>query len=578
MRFEKSPYAIRGLELVYSAQEDMTFFVWRLRDGINTEDVYFELYEDGDFRVVDLADTAYPAEPYVCGDGYLCYQYQRDGRFEWPRDVERPLRSVHVDEGVYAGGVPDVQAAEFTLEVDPIGLDNNVALDFRLGDWFARNGVPMRRGFEYQLVSAQAPYGQGSARNCDAPGDEGWAVAADPRREPIDHDWVETPKCFALRPVHTSGRGRILLAPVRPSAELFFERQDYIPLEERPPVLYAYLIDMLIRGTRLCTQTKDGLVGAVDEWVGRRDPRAVRLGRFTPIDSETGRPADGCSQTAEQSYPILQLSEALTAAAEPFDPVRVRFVLVYINNVALPPGERVLLQFLLLQQQLAEATNVVPYTLAIGSNDILNAFGPMVDLPLPGPSIGFDDTIGFRPLSDRTLLGDIRAWAETTIPFRTQLHDETTQVTIREPVRADARPEFFKICRSRSDFPDLSGVLDLPEEPLPLDPEEALFGEQGILAVGPGFGGMEFDPPDDEMFIYPWPRQGEPYYRLGLLEQVLVPFTEYFAITTSTSVEACTRFCTFPFRKAGVGRNPPTDFESWLSVSDCQEEQTQGAP
>ena len=81
MRFEKSPYAVRGLDVVYSEQEDLTFISWRLRDDADPNRVSFELNQGGQWLPLDLTRAPFPAEPFECDGDYLCFQYQLSGRY-----------------------------------------------------------------------------------------------------------------------------------------------------------------------------------------------------------------------------------------------------------------------------------------------------------------------------------------------------------------------------------------------------------------------------------------------------------------------------------------------------------------
>lgn len=518
--FEKSPYAVRGLDIVYSRQEDATFFSWRLRRTADPRSVTFELYQDGDFQPIDLADTLFPADPYECGKTYLCFQYQLPGRYTWPEDV-RPLRSVHDDEGLYAGAVPVFQQVDITFGIDPIALGRNERIDPRRYDWFADNGVPLERAYEWQLTeSSRATYKGGDTSQCGGVaaaewGEMGATVA------PASPEWVERPRCMASRPVRTDAAGVVRNVPFTPSAVLAGEQQDYVPLEERPPIIYAYLIDTLIKSQTRCDRAISGIASVVDEKIGERAPGSIRLGSFTPLDPQTGRPRSGCEQASDQDYPVRQIVEALKQAAAGFEPQRVRFVLIYINNVDLPVSERVQTQLQELLFEVNSIENVLLYGWAIGSNLVIDLFG-------------WDDSLGWAPIDDEIFIEDLKAWGDRALPFRTMLHDDQTEILINKPVTAVARPNFFKMCATT------------PE-----------------VVVGVGLGDGQIAPAGE--VYYPWPESGSPHYWALLDEQVLIENGFYQRVRVSSSVETCERFCDMPFR-ASSG----TDYTNWLETERCQ--------
>ena len=525
VRFEKSPYAVRGVDVVYSEQEGMTFLSWRLRAGADPDLVEFELYQDGDYRPIDLERTAFAAEPFECEEFYLCFQYQLPGRYVWPEAIERPLRSIHVDEGLYAGSEPRLYEAEITFGIDPIALGRNSSIDPRRLDWFELNGVPLERDYQWQLTASSrqaylTPETQ-QGGECEAASPSAWRAMGE-RVEPGDPGWIERPVCMAARPVHRADQGIVRNVPFPPAPMLAAEQQDYVPAEERPPILYLYLIDTLIRSQTRCDRTLNAIVGRVDANFGARAPDALRLGRFTPLDPQIGRPLSGCEQRADQDYPVQQMLDAIKRAAAELEPQRVRLVLVYLNNVDLPPSDRVFNQLQLFIFALQEIENVVPYTFVLGSQTIIE--------------LGeWSQTLGWSPIDDEIFLASIKAWGDITLPFRTMLHDAETAVQINRPVPASERPELFKLC----------SVTPGP-----------------LLAVGlPASERLALP----TSVVYPWPEASNPDYLVLLPDQVLIPNLQYQRLQVSVVVEVCERFCDHPFRTSrGV------DLEGWASEPRCQ--------
>lgn len=519
IRFERSPYAIRGLDIIYSRQEDVTFFIWRLKKGIDPELVSFELHQDGEYKPIDLTQTLFPAEPFECDDAYVCFQYQITGRYEIDDEI-LPMRSIHVDEGLYAGTVPREQFANVTFSAQPVAIDNNARIDLGLRDWFEIRKIPFKRSFQWQLVFSAAPYGQGPPGECGTAQADSWRAYASP--VDVDYSWVESPRCLILRPVRRDNNSRSVIVPFKPTAELYNEQQDYLPPEKRPPVVYLYLVDLLIRSSKRCEEAKTGIQSTFDRNIGLRAPNAVRLGTFTPLDTQTGQPQTGCNQAANQDYPVREMVEAIKQAAGSLEPERVRVVFVYLNNVELPPSQRVADQLFLLTAELALINNILPYTVVVGSNVVMALQE-------------WDSTIPWRPINDPTFFGDIKNWVDANVAFRTMVHDVNTEIVIRQPVPAPRRPKHFKLCTATPN---------------------SVYG----IGLTPGQTDLPIGLP-----YYDWPPADEPHYGIVLEEQDLVPFSQYNRQRVSVVIETCDRFCDFPFRQEGG-----QDYPNWLEIGACQ--------
>ena len=517
VRFERSPYAVRGVDVVYSVQEDLTFIVWRLRRGIDADLVRFELFQDGEFRALDLKNTAFPAEPYECETSYVCFQVQLEGEYTFPDDV-LPLRSIHEDEGLYAGTVPRVQRVTQTFSADPVALANNTRIDLGRQDWFELNGVPLERDYQWQLVGSRGGYGERPSVLCDPTG--AWSAFSPVIN--IDPQWAEAPKCLVLEPRREDRQGARVTIPFKPGPVLAVEEQAYLPDEARPPVLYLYLIDLLIRSESRCAEAKRVIQSQLDKDISSRAPIVKRLGSFTPLDTQTGDARDGCKQAGDQDYPIVQMVDVIKQELARYAPQRVPVVLIYMNNVELPPSQRSIDALAQLFFEVEFSSNGVLFTMALGSNVILELIPWSLGVP-------------WRPINDDTFTGDLKTSVQKTVPFRTMEHDDDTRVIIRQPVEAATRPDRFKACTVTP---------------------QTLIG----LALEPG--GDLFFPGQPS---YPWPRAGEPAYTIFLDEQVVLPFAEYQRQNVSFVVETCQRFCDFPFR-LGNGTVAP----SWENERACQ--------
>jgi hypothetical protein len=542
VRFERGPYAIRALEVVYSAQEDLTFFSWRLREDARLDRVEFELFDDGDFVPIELEEAPFPADPYRCGK-FWCFQYQVPGEYQVPEEYPSPMRSVHDDQGVFMGSPERSHRVETTFGIDPIGLDQNEAIDPNRFDWFADNGIRFRRDYEWQFTDWED-------NACAEPSAGQWQPMVNP--VDVSHAWTDravagTGICFNARPLRADADGAVVQAFMVPSAETTFETQSYVPPRQNSPIVWGMLVDLEIPNETRCRQVKGRIIDIVEAAIEARGD-AQKLGIYTPTDPETGEELGGCDQAPERDYPFEQmLRDAKTVQSEEA-PTEVKVMWVFVNNIELPPPERVLEQLQLfglalalgggdLGEELPPGVDMIPdeelgefadlavpaYTWAIGSNVFMNLFP-------------WNVTTGWRPVEDKTLTADVKSVAKRTLPFATMLHEPMTEVEIQRPAEAESRPLYFKTCSAT---------------PVPLD------------AVGVIPGQPQYGPAD----TIPWPEFDDypPYYRVTLEEQRLVPRTAYIRRRLEVVVEVCTAFCDGPFRTRGG-----EDYTNWRGIGVCR--------
>ncbi len=492
IEFESGPYVVRDLEVVYSEQEQTTFFVWRLRDDAVLERVDFELYRDGDYEPIDLQQTRFPAEPYGCGDGRICFQYQVSGEYELP-DGPSPIRSRHASEGTFAGPEVTKRRVEETFDIEPVAVERNEAVAPRRFDWFAEEDVPLRRGFEWRFVPADGD-------ECGQ-GDGSWQGLSAPTG--VDYAWVERSVCFAVRPEAARGEVVRVAEPLSPSAETYAERQTYTPDRIDAPIAYGIVLDLSVPNEQRCEQVQQTLLDRLRSAVEGRG-ESQELGVYRPRSGSDGEPLDGCNQQPGRQLPLAEMSTDASRVAAELSPPEVRVLWIYANNINLEPRDQIRDQLDRWKGGFGEGSDVALFNWAIAANAIL-ATG------------GWDYTTGWRPVEDETLAGDIRSFADNYLPFATMDHEAETEVAI-EPVEGADDPEAFKVCRA-SPFP---------------------VAEIGVRS---GEGGYDAESPH-----VPWPEQGEPYYRVEIPPQHLVPRSQYVVREVELVVEVCERFCDHRFR------------------------------
>lgn len=518
VKFERGPYAVRDVRIAYSSQEDVTFYSWRLRDDAALDSVRFELWDNENeaFVPIELSQAIFPAEPYPCGDGFLCFQYQVDGLAE-PAE-ESPIRSVHDDFGAFAGPPPRFEFTSQTFTARPLAIDNNRSIDPRFDRWFEAADFPLKREFEWRWADPQDDQICPPATEFVENDSGDWQLASEPIE--VDYSWTTEQSCMVLRPRRT-GPTTPVVGRLRPSAETTVVQQPYVPPRIIAPSLYSVLIDLEIPNAERCAQVKDFLLGTIERAVAARGEHE-RLGVYTPIGDD-GLPTAGCRQGPRDIYPIDQMLADATAAERQVAPNDARLLLIYINNVEVPPGDTIVNQFLELLSSLFEQTELARFTWAIGSNTVLDL-------------VAWDYQTGWRPIEDETLREDIVSFTRAALPFSSMDHSPTKEIGITAP--EDVEPEYFKLCQT-SPFPWSS------------------------VGVTPGFPQFDRRTPAVE-----WPDNTTPFYTVSIEPQRLVAETEWVRRRVVATIEYCTAFCDGPFRSESG-----EDYPSWLSpgVADPME-------
>ena len=364
-----------------------------------------------------------------------------------------------------------------------------------------------------------------------------------------DPTWVDSPSgvCLSLRPDRSDDNGVVLSTVLSPSAETRFETQVYVPEVYSAPIVYGVLIDLEIPNDMRCEQVKTWLEDQIDSAFQARGD-VQQLGIYTPMSSNTLEPLTGCEQESNQDYPVETMLADARRAHAMIEPNAVRVVWVYVNNVDLPPSERLLDRVVQLGAALEFDDGLEKYTWAIGSNGIIGSdqeetipIGEDAGFPIDPsefPSRAWDFTTGWRPIEDDTFRADLRSFARNVLPFKTMLHDDSTPVPITSP--SGRVPERFKLCQTT---PVAYFGITIPSS-------NAIYGPLSTSL--------------------PWPNESEPSYSVELGEQYLVASDDFADLRVSAVVEFCDRFCPARFQTLGGAR-----FDSWqqTGMEVCQWQQ-----
>ena len=523
VEFEPSPYAPRDVDVIYSQQEDLTFLFWKIKSSADLDLVRFEWWnpEEEEWQTINLNQTRFPATPYECkNEKFWCFQYQFQGQVQWDREV---IRSLHEEGGVF--GLLDLRqrVIDLTFDHDPIALNLNVQFDPNRFDWFAENGLTLKREYEWRLHPSSVLEPQLlTLDSCLLDSSQTWRSLKEPF---FPQEWEEKVWCLNLRPISNQGTTVEVLKPMPPSARLISARQSYSPPVLYPPVLFATLTDMYVKSNSRCNQYKQEIVVPFRRLFRQQTPNVSEhdLGDFFPLEGDTLEELSGCKQEFRRQYPLSTLGNALQTKINELSPQDVVVYLVYVNNLVSSLDPELQNQLTLLVSPLVNRPSVRLYSAAVGSIPQLNP----------------DLQIGWRSLSDDSFADEIESRLEEDLPFMTT--DFVVGQTAIDLVAPNSKfnPQYFKVCQLNTQGNALASLLRVNID------------EQ-----------LDFFPPQTE---YPWGEQTDPALFLDLPTQDRVEAYTYQKTRVQIQYEVCTRFCDLPFRRRGN-----IDERSWLGNSNCQ--------
>lgn len=506
IRFQISPYAPRGVDVVYSAQEDITFFVWRLEGHITPSRVSFELFENGEYRPIDLLAAPFAAEPFDCDRLYLCFQYQVPGKWEVPD--RPPLRALDRKLGVFDSSAARYREVETTFDIDPFPVENNSRARPELFDYFREAEIPIKREFQWTLSSRQD-------ENCTFFGPP-WSTLQS--RVTLPQEWTKTPHCFLVQPRHREDNGARVARPLLPGAVLYTERLDIpLPLKGHHTFV-AFLGDTQILNRGRCETIFSTIETTVlDAFEEARAPY-TNLGLFRPLDPN-GEEASGCDQDADETYPLFELfSEVTTEQALRGD--EVVFLLVYLNNVELPPSNQKIEDTIDFFETFEDMEEIELITWSIGSNLINFSFPWNVTTPwMPIETRDFSDVLE----------------AAVTYRFPYQSHDLLMGSDLELPKpNQSSGPEYFKVCLTN---PDLEAIRT-----------NRLYSFNLLRRA------------------FPWPEQDNPILTFDFVPRRFIPFAEMPRYRFTGIFDFCDDYCDSTFEGPDRARYP-----SWInSEGVCQ--------
>lgn len=497
VEFERSPYAPRDVDVVYSAQEDITFFVWRVEDEVDFDRVDFEILDGGSYDTVDLADVPFPSEPYECEPEHYCVQYQRPGRWT-DEQVPVPIRAIDERHGTFESTPTRFHHVDETFSIEPLAVDNNVAAKARLDDWFARNGIPLRRSFQWALID------RSTSDTDDCPTDpiDQWDRLEN--RVDLPQGWRESTPCFAVRPDRRDRPGTEIRRPLIKAPMLFADDIERLIPEIKHPTLVAFLVDLEIASDQRCEDAVQSIRQTIFDELDERDTAYVDLGIHRPIAFGQAE-YSGCDQSDSARYPVDDILIAADEEAAHFERPTT-LVVVYLNNLELEPSmdKMIDLQPLFGPPEPGFAQpdgDPHIFTWSIGANTI-NFLFP------------WQHTSPWSALEDENFLPSIENTTSHYFPLRSADFGLGDSISLPAPEASDS-PKSFRLCTFS---PDPHSVRIPPSSPLTYSGD-----------------------------TWPWPGQGQPELYFPIEPQNFVAYDAFRETRVTGIYEVCTMHCENPF-------------------------------
>jgi len=517
VHFVPAPFTPQKVEVVYSAQEDVSIIRWRVSSPNPLPDTQFQLDGPGGFQPIDFAQSYYTGGVNGCTDGVgACAQFVVRGHYDITAH-SHPVRAVHDLYGLLPGAAAKTRTVPTTLKLDAFFKPHNDFVLTPLMDAVASDGP---YSFPRPFERAMWPTAGLCVSNI-------WP--ADVTFSPLGDGGGFAPEapltdvglyCVAARPRAVDGStGVVVEARVATLPEVTTGEVTYVPPIEKAPVIYQIILDLEIPVADRCTAAIDTIQALLRKhMVGG----GVPVYQLPTINLATGDGSPGCSQVNGRTFSATDVAQAVKDLVATLPEVHQRYHLLYFNNLHALLPDTLTQSF----QTLAAAMGPPPgYDLAMVSwlfNPGEAAASTNVSWSLMSHWIAADDP---------TFESDIQTYTDPTLPYTTEIDDFKPIAFLPDDLVQQHAGKLVKICSSSPQvFPvsgDGSGLLGEPS--------------------------WTIDP------------ASPPSYLVQLPPQVAVPSSQFVGNSVKVAYQICDRYCLdHPYLTDGG-----TGVDSWAPSSLC---------
>jgi hypothetical protein len=537
--FVPSPYTPQDVDLVYSAQEDITVVRWRISSTVpNDPNLQFQILGPQGFETIDFSQSVFtPAGGTVCGDGVgSCFQYVVRGRYE-TFTKGRPIQAVHATLGAFTGDVATVDSVPQTLGVVSFFHSGNQQVTVNITDQVASDGP-----YVYPRTYTEGMWPtNGLCVSDSAPAGVSFSPL-DPTTGSFPPDTTATNGaltdagiyCVAVSPVPNDA-GTLTLAETRIATrpEVVTLKQTFTPPTITSPVMYQIVLDLDIPITDRCASSSQKIEALVDEYMNKATmngamevkklPTVYLAGDDPSLADGSGNCVQKDSNTLKASELADQVMQAVTSEQAQFQQLHFFF----FDNIDFPLPQPLVDSVSAFFQALQMAPT--PYQL----RTISFLFNPNLG-KATAPTPNWSYTPSWQQAEDPSFEQYLASNVTPTLPYESQVQDPNVPIALLSDDDATKYAgDQIKICSSAPFV-------------IPVDVTS------GAEFFGPSWQVVAADPPG---------------YLVSLPTQQQAPWPSYVPASAIVNYQICSRYCdNHPYVSlAGMGE------DSWTASSACAE-------
>ncbi len=525
--FVPSPFTPQKVDLIYSAQEDITVVRWRISSTESTgSDLEFQILGDAGYQTIDFSQSVFPGGPTACGDGDgTCFQYVVRG--EYPvGDRPHPIRAIHALYGVLPGTPAALETPDQTLGVVSFFHTTNDAVYVNITDAVASGGP-----FVYPRTYERTMWPTNGLCLSALPPDSVSFLPLDKTGGfPPDLPLTDTGTyCVGVRPVpNDAGAAALAETRVETLPEVVNVNQTFTPPIQVSPVIYQIILDLEIPLADRCASAIQQIESLVDTNMGMAGAPVVPLPvvNIATGTDPTGAPSD-CTQSDTRVLPVDAIVQTILQAVTSNQQTLQAVQVLYFNNANAPLPTALSTSL----SQLASDLYVFPTPYRVDM--IYWLFNP--GLAAASNSNFWTISDSWQASDDPSFAQALATYVQQNLPYTSQTYDPLVPQPLLSATQVSQYAGgLFKICSSAP----------------PITPASTVTGQ--ALPGGPSWPITTADPPAFQAPTLP--------------QQYFIPAPAFVPASTSISTQVCTRYCdNHPFvstANAGV--------DSWSESPACE--------
>ena len=524
LSFVPSPYTPQHVELIYSAQEDITVVRWRVGAPAPVDQTHFELLgSNGSYSAIDFSQSVFAGGVISCTDGAgSCAQYVVRGNYSVGPGV-RPVQAVHDVYGVLPGGVPAMERVPETLSFKSFFHSGNDMVTLNITDVVAE-----QRPYKFPRPFERAMWETSGLCVSDvAPSDVSFSpLDATSGFAPPQPLTPEGTYCVGTRPVPADHGGSALIQTrIATVPEVVTGSKTFTPPVERSPIIYQIVLDLEIPVPDRCAEAVQKIEALVQRYTGMAGVAVHKL----PTINLSDDPSSPCAQTNDRTIKSFELAQSMKQLITTLPEFHQQIHLMYFNNLDAP----------------------LPSALRNSLEDLFNAFG----VSPPGYDVKLFSWL-FSPLSAAVLTTPelhwwaFWVWQTPDMNFEMKLGDYAQQLpfTSQEHKRTDPVPLLSADEVAAYD----TDLIRICSSTLPIQPHGSLPTPHDIFTQ-----------------TFPITVADPPAYLVMTDDEVVIDASKFVEREVRVDYQICTRYCDdkHPFiDTAGEGE------KSWIDSARCASE------